>query len=177
MSDTNVSWRWDFVVFRWCNQNPTLSQRQIDVKYWRQPDFHFQPKCNVCPTSCPTSTWRYIDVWCLLGSFHFRHRSTRNEKQLKMYSLSGYIQDVDEFVSSSEQIWRHSAFYPAHRWILCSEWVPSESIKTSQESTSNPHDSSPSVNVLWSEKLFVQRIHWWASYPKFIQICSDEETN
>ncbi len=67
MSDTDVSWRLDFVVFRVCNQNPTLSQRQIDVKYWRQPDFHFQPKCNVCLTSCPMSTWRYIDVWCLLG--------------------------------------------------------------------------------------------------------------
>ncbi len=68
MSNTDVSWRWDLVVFRLCNQNPTLSQHQIDVKYWRQPDFHFQPKCNVCLTSCPTSTWRYIDVWCLLGS-------------------------------------------------------------------------------------------------------------
>ncbi len=68
MSNSDVSWRWDFVVFRLCNQNPTLSQCQIDVKYWCQPDFHFQPKCNVCLTSCPTSTWRYIDVWCLLGS-------------------------------------------------------------------------------------------------------------
>ncbi len=67
MSNTDVSWHWDFVVFRLCNQNPTLSQRQIDVKYWRQPDFHFQPKCNVCLTSCPMSTWHYIDVWCLLG--------------------------------------------------------------------------------------------------------------
>ncbi len=67
MSNTDVSWRWDLVVFRLCNQNPTLSQCQIDVKYWCQPDFHFQPKCNVCLTSCPTSTWRYIDVWCLLG--------------------------------------------------------------------------------------------------------------
>ncbi len=71
MSNTDVSWRWDFVVFRLCNQNPTLSQRQIDVKYWRQPDFHFQPKCNVCLTSCPTSTWRYIDVWCLQCSFFY----------------------------------------------------------------------------------------------------------
>ncbi len=69
MSNTDVSWRWDLVVFRLCNQNPTLSQRQIDVKYWRQPDFHFQPKSNVCLTSCPTSTWRYIDVWCLLGGY------------------------------------------------------------------------------------------------------------
>ncbi len=29
MSNTDVSWRWDLVVFRLCNQNPTLSQRQI----------------------------------------------------------------------------------------------------------------------------------------------------
>ncbi len=36
------------------------------------------------------------------------------------------IQDVDEFVSSSEQIWRNLALHPAHQWILCSERVPSE---------------------------------------------------
>ncbi len=29
------------------------------------------------------------------------------------------IQDVDEFVSSSEQIWRYLALL-AHQWILCS---------------------------------------------------------
>ncbi len=29
MSNTDVSWCWDLVVFRLCNQNPTLSQRQI----------------------------------------------------------------------------------------------------------------------------------------------------
>ncbi len=72
MSNTDVSWCWYFVVFRLCNQHPTLSQHYIDVKYWRQPDFHLQPKCNVCPTSCPTSTWRYIqvDVRYLLGLFY-----------------------------------------------------------------------------------------------------------
>ncbi len=32
------------------------------------------------------------------------------------------IQDLDKFVSSSEQIWRNLAFYH----LLCSEWVPSE---------------------------------------------------
>ncbi len=46
-------------------------------------------------------------------------------------------------------------FLLAHQWILCSEWVPSEweskqLIKTSQSSTSNPHHSSPSLNILWS---------------------------
>ncbi len=63
----------EIVVFRLCNQNPTLSQRKI----WRQPDFHFQPKCNVCLTSCPTSTWRYIDVWCLLGRRYYYASSER----------------------------------------------------------------------------------------------------
>ncbi len=29
MSNTDVSWRWDFVVFRLCNQNPTSNWRQI----------------------------------------------------------------------------------------------------------------------------------------------------
>ncbi len=56
-----------FVVFRLCNQNPTLSQRQIGIKYWHQPDFHSQPNCNVCTTSCPTSTcYCYIDILFLL---------------------------------------------------------------------------------------------------------------
>ncbi len=46
----------------------------------------------------------------------------------------------------------------AHQWMLCSEWVPSEweskqMIKTLQSSTSNPHHSRTSVNVLWSQKL------------------------
>ncbi len=35
------------------------------------------------------------------------------------------IKDVDEFVSSSEQI-RCIITSLAHQWILCSEWVPSE---------------------------------------------------
>ncbi len=41
-----------------------------------------------------------------------------------MYSQA--IQDVDEFVSSSDQIWRNVALSLTHQWMLCSEWVPSE---------------------------------------------------
>ncbi len=47
-----------------------------------------------------------------------KNSSPQNENVLIMYYLSlskMSIQDVDEFVSSSEQM-----------WILCSEWVPSE---------------------------------------------------
>ncbi len=54
----------------------------------------------------------------------------------------------------------------AHQWMLCSEWVPSESeskqlIKTSYFSICNPHHPSPSINVLWSKKLSVckKQIH------------------
>ncbi len=38
------------------------------------------------------------------------------------------IQDVDELVSSSGQIWINLANLTslAPQWILCSEWVPSE---------------------------------------------------
>ncbi len=69
------------------------------------------------------------------------------------------IQDVEEFVSSSD-LERCSIPSLAHQWILCSEWVPSEweskqLLKTSQWSTNNPHHSSPSINILWSEKLHV----------------------
>ncbi len=49
------------------------------------------------------------------------------------------IQDVDEFASSWEQILeKFGITSPAHLWILCSEWVPSE-----WESK-----QSPSINVL-----------------------------
>ncbi len=35
------------------------------------------------------------------------------------------IQDVDTFVSSSEQILeKFSITSPVHQWILCSDWVP-----------------------------------------------------
>ncbi len=62
------------------------------------------------------------------------------------------IQDEDEFVSSETDFEKCSITSLAHQWILCSEWVPSEwkskqMIKTSQWSTSNPHDCSPSINV------------------------------
>ncbi len=41
----------------------------------------------------------------------------------------------------------------AHQLILCSEWVPSEwESKQLIKHHNNPHHSSPSVNVLWSEK-------------------------
>ncbi len=42
---------------------------------------------------------------------------------MKMCSPSGQV--VDEFVSSSEQIWRNLVSL-AHQRVLCSEWVPSE---------------------------------------------------
>ncbi len=43
-----------------------------------------------------------------------------------MYSPWGEaIQDVDEFVSSSE-LQKFSITSRAQQWILCSEWVPSE---------------------------------------------------
>ncbi len=35
------------------------------------------------------------------------------------------IQDVDEFVSSSDLEKLHITSL-AHKWIICSEWVPSE---------------------------------------------------
>ncbi len=42
-------------------------------------------------------------------------------KILLKFTHPQLIQYVDEFVSSSEQIWRNLASL-AHQWILCSEW-------------------------------------------------------
>ncbi len=64
------------------------------------------------------------------------------------FTLLQAVQDVDELVSSSK--FRMSL---AHQLILCSEWVPSEwEFKLLLKI---PHDSSPSINALWSEKLCV----------------------
>ncbi len=40
----------------------------------------------------------------------YKNSSPKNENMIKMYSPSA-IQDVDEFVSSLEQIWRNLAFH------------------------------------------------------------------
>ncbi len=52
MSNTDVSWRWDLVVFRLCNQNPTLSQRQIESNIDVNPIFIFNQNA--------TSVWRHV---------------------------------------------------------------------------------------------------------------------
>ncbi len=77
------------------------------------------------------------------------------------------IQDVDEFLHLffiRTDLEKFNIASLAHQWILCSEWVPSEweSKQLIKTSTSNPHDSSPSINILWSEKLRVykKQIHW-----------------
>ncbi len=74
-----------------------------------------------------------------------------------MYSPQA-IQDVDEFVSSSD-LEKCSIISVAHQWMLCSEWVPSEweskQLLKHHNIHSNPHHSSPSVNVLWSKKICV----------------------
>ncbi len=56
--------------------------------------------------------------------------------QFNFLTHSQLIQDVDEFVSSSD-LEKCSIASLSHQWILCSEWVPSEweskqLIKTSQ---------------------------------------------
>ncbi len=71
------------------------------------------------------------------------------------------IQDVDDFVSSLENIWSVTKINvpPALQWmgtVRIKEFK--QLIKASQQST---NDSSPFINVLWSEKLHVgkKQIH------------------
>ncbi len=53
--------------------------------------------------------------------------SAKNDNLLKMNSPSLAIQDVDEFVFSSEQIWRNFALHHSlTNGSSVSEWVPSE---------------------------------------------------
>ncbi len=44
------------------------------------------------------------------------------------------MQDVDEFVSSSD-LEKCTITSLAHKWILCSEWVPSEWIQTADKTS------------------------------------------
>jgi len=61
------------------------------------------------------------------------------------------IQDVDEFVFSSEQIWRNARLFSSE-WVP-SEWESKELVKT--YIICYPHDSSPSINNLLREKSHV----------------------
>ncbi len=67
------------------------------------------------------------------------------------------IRDVYEFLSSSEQIWRNLAL---HHFLRM--WMGAVRVQTADKNiTSNPHLSSPSINIRWSEKLhvFKKQIH------------------
>ncbi len=77
-----------------------------------------------------------------------------------MFTHPRVIQDVEEFVYSSD-LEKCNITSLAQQWMLCSEWVPSEWVQTADKNiTKNPqviqkHNSSPSVNVLWSNNLHV----------------------
>ncbi len=62
------------------------------------------------------------------------------------------MQDVDEFDSSSEEIWRNLALHH----LLTSGYSESEVNGCRQNESPNSwlkHPSSTSINILWSEKL------------------------
>ncbi len=90
----------------------------------------------------------------------YRNSSPKNENALNIYPLSGHLGCRWVCFFTGTDLEKYSMTSLAHQWILCSEWVPSEweskqLIKTSQWYTSNPHHSSPSINLLWIEKLCV----------------------
>ncbi len=68
----------------------------------------------------------------------------------KMKICPRAVQDADQFVCSSEQIWKNSALY--HLLTNGSSAVNGccqYERKTLQQYTSNPHNSSPTINVLY----------------------------
>ncbi len=78
----------------------------------------------------------------------------------KMWSPPGHLRCkwVSFFIGTDLK--KFGITWLAQQWMLCSEWVPSESeskqlIKTSHLSICNPHHPSPSINVMWREKLSV----------------------
>ncbi len=73
-----------------------------------------------------------------------------------------YSQGVDEFVSSSEQIWRNVALHHLIDPMDALQWMGAVRmrVQTADKNITIIH-TSPSVNVLWSEKLCVckKQIH------------------
>ncbi len=61
----------------------------------------------------------------LIKSKQFRLSWKRNSSTKSEHLLNIKIQDVEEFVSSSD-LEKSSITSLAHQWILYSEWVPSE---------------------------------------------------
>ncbi len=64
MSNTDVSWRWDLVVFRLCNQNPTLSHVKLTSNIDVNPIFIFNQNARLSDIMSNVNL-TYIDVWCL----------------------------------------------------------------------------------------------------------------
>ncbi len=99
-----------------------------------------QPFCALFNWCLSTKGSQIVAVMfcCYQGHTKFRFKftpffffkQTRFIKANKIHLNCIYpqaIQDVDEFVSSSQQIWeKFSITSLALQWMLCSEWVPSE---------------------------------------------------
>ncbi len=71
-------------------------------------------------------------------------------------NLSQPSQDVDEFVSSSEKC---SIQYLAEQWILCSEWVPSEWVKTADKNITIIHTTPEHKLMSWVLNICKKSIH------------------
>ncbi len=89
-----------------------------------------------------------------------KEQFTKKWKFAKLYSnlYPQASRDAGEFFSSTN-LEKFSIKSFVQQWILCSEWVPSkrESKQLIKKITSNPHHSSPSINVLRSKKLHVYK--------------------
>ncbi len=98
-----------------------------------------------------------------------RKSSSKNEKLLKIYLPSGHPRWrwVCFFIRTDLEIIRITS--PAHKWIICSEWVSSE--WESKQRWWKHHNIHTTTKPWCFYLLFalsdgthsLQRIHWWAS--------------
>ncbi len=116
--------------------------------------------------------WWSPAVWLQCWWFSYRDHETKwkaiyhfkgivHPKKSDLHTLPRAIQDVEEFVSSWDQIWRNIALH----YLLtngssavngCRQNESKQLIKNITITfASNPRDCSASVNVLWSERLYV----------------------
>ncbi len=134
-----------------------LSASQVSLQHARKPFAHVPSLLESLQQTLSSKPQDFCHILnceaCLISAFPVAASLVLHLKQLwrnislkKCKCIYPYaIQDVDEFVSSSEQIWRNEA---SHH-LLTSEWVPSEWVQIADTNITIIHTSSVQCLKKW----------------------------
>ncbi len=155
-------------LFCW-TQRKIFWRKFVTRLFWGTIDFHSKKKntmeVNGAPELlCFPHSSEYIPLCSAEQRHSYRFRTTWgrvNDDRIFIFGwtiplMALFTENLWIMYSSSEQIWRNM------HHILCGEWVPSKWVQTADKNITIIHKkSSPSVNVLWSQKLLAckKQIH------------------